>query len=211
MNNLGHQTQIDPKVVVIKNIPRAIKKEELAERLRMMCLPCPIRFNYNYEKKLFTGIAFADFESCLEATKFMDAVNDMELAGRKLRAEYKIILPAIELDRVRHEKWERQEQDWRERQEQEKWKRQEQQRREQQERERLERQKQQRKEQQERERLERQEQERKEQHESWERQEREKRERADTLSEHWYSYSCCHTLTFSRYEHEQSCGPWLVH
>jgi RNA recognition motif-containing protein len=166
MNNLGHQQQFNPRIVVIKNIPTALTVDQLAAHTRGIGLPLPIKLNYNYENRSFTGIAFADFETCGEATTFMDAVNDMTLQGRKLRAEYKTILPAIELDRIKHEKWEREEQ--------EKLKRQEQQRREQQER--------------------------------WERQEQHE-SRSTTLSEDLYFYSCCHTLTFSRYGHEQSCDP----
>jgi hypothetical protein len=96
-----------PTAIVIKNIPFAVKKEQLQEIMQSMNLPLPYAFNYHFDNGVFRGLAFANFTDANETRTVIAAMNQMDLAGRKLRVEYKKMLPAHERDRIEREKRER--------------------------------------------------------------------------------------------------------
>ncbi|KAK3710610.1 Peptidyl-prolyl cis-trans isomerase pin4 [Vermiconidia calcicola] len=96
-----------PTAIVIKNIPFAIKKEQLVNIMTDMGLPLPYAFNYHFDNGVFRGLAFANFTNPEETAAVIDAMNHFELNGRKLRVEYKKMLPAAERERIEREKRER--------------------------------------------------------------------------------------------------------
>lgn len=96
-----------PTAIVIKNIPFAVKKEQLQDIMQGMQLPLPYAFNYHFDNGVFRGLAFANFTSPEETKQVIAVMNQMDLAGRKLRVEYKKMLPLAERDRIEREKRER--------------------------------------------------------------------------------------------------------
>ena len=96
-----------PTAIVIKNIPFAIKKEQLVGIMTEMGLPLPYAFNYHFDNGVFRGLAFANFTNADETAAVIEAMNHFELNGRKLRVEYKKMLPAAERERIEREKRER--------------------------------------------------------------------------------------------------------
>lgn len=99
--------ELIPTAIVIKNIPFAIKREQLTDVMSEMHLPLPYAFNYHFDNGVFRGLAFANFSSPEETAVVIDAMNHMELQGRKLRVEYKKMLPLQERERIEREKRER--------------------------------------------------------------------------------------------------------
>ncbi|KAK4501275.1 hypothetical protein PRZ48_007082 [Zasmidium cellare] len=99
--------ELIPTAIVIKNIPFAIKKEQLVGIMTDMGLPLPYAFNYHFDNGVFRGLAFANFTNPEETATVIDAMNHFELNGRKLRVEYKKMLPAAERERIEREKRER--------------------------------------------------------------------------------------------------------
>jgi len=96
-----------PTAIVIKNIPFAVKKEQLVQVMTDMCLPLPYAFNYHFDNGVFRGLAFANFTTADETAQVIHAMNHLDLHGRKLRVEYKKMLPQAERDRIEREKRER--------------------------------------------------------------------------------------------------------
>jgi hypothetical protein len=96
-----------PTAIVIKNIPFAVKKEQLVQLMVDMNLPLPYAFNYHFDNGVFRGLAFANFTSPQETEQVIQALNHMDLSGRKLRVEYKKMLPLAERERIEREKRER--------------------------------------------------------------------------------------------------------
>lgn len=92
---------------MIKNIPFAVKKEQLVQLMVDMNLPLPYAFNYHFDNGVFRGLAFANFTSPQETEQVIQALNHMDLSGRKLRVEYKKMLPLAERERIEREKRER--------------------------------------------------------------------------------------------------------
>lgn len=72
-----------------------------------MNLPLPYAFNYHFDNGVFRGLAFANFTSPQETEQVIQALNHMDLSGRKLRVEYKKMLPLAERERIEREKRER--------------------------------------------------------------------------------------------------------
>lgn len=99
--------ELIPTAIVIKNIPFAVKKEQLSGLMTDMGLPLPYAFNYHFDNGVFRGLAFANFTSPDETAVVIDNLNHFELQGRKLRVEYKKMLPAAERERIEREKRER--------------------------------------------------------------------------------------------------------
>ena len=99
--------ELIPTAIVIKNIPFAVKKEQLVELMTQMNLPLPYAFNYHFDNGVFRGLAFANFTSAEETQAVIEALNHFELQGRKLRVEYKKMLPLQERERIEREKRER--------------------------------------------------------------------------------------------------------
>lgn len=60
--------ELIPTAIVIKNIPFAIKKEQLLEVIAKMDLPLPYAFNYHFDNGVFRGLAFANFTTTEETT-----------------------------------------------------------------------------------------------------------------------------------------------
>ena len=96
-----------PTAIVIKNIPFAVKKEQLVQVMTELNLPLPYAFNYHFDNGVFRGLAFANFTTADETGTVIQAMNHLELHGRKLRVEYKKMLPQAERDRIEREKRER--------------------------------------------------------------------------------------------------------
>ncbi|KAM5458543.1 Peptidyl-prolyl cis-trans isomerase pin4 [Microsporum audouinii] len=105
----AHDTddELIPTAIVIKNIPFAVKKEQLIQLMTEMNLPLPYAFNYHFDNGVFRGLAFANFTSAEETATVIELLNHFELQGRKLRVEYKKMLPAQERERIEREKRER--------------------------------------------------------------------------------------------------------
>ncbi|KAF2404298.1 hypothetical protein EJ06DRAFT_195429 [Trichodelitschia bisporula] len=99
--------ELIPTAIVIKNIPFAVKKEQLVQLMTEMGLPLPYAFNYHFDNGIFRGLAFANFTTAEETAVVINALNHYELLGRKLRVEYKKMLPQAERDRIEREKRER--------------------------------------------------------------------------------------------------------
>lgn len=99
--------ELIPTAIVIKNIPFAVKKEQLVELMTQMNLPLPYAFNYHFDNGVFRGLAFANFTSADETATVIENLNHFELQGRKLRVEYKKMLPLQERERIEREKRER--------------------------------------------------------------------------------------------------------
>ncbi|KAF2457018.1 RNA-binding protein Cip2 [Lineolata rhizophorae] len=99
--------ELIPTAIVIKNIPFAVKKEQLVGLMTDLQLPLPYAFNYHFDNGVFRGLAFANFTTPEETAVVIDAMNHFELQGRKLRVEYKKMLPLAERERIEREKRER--------------------------------------------------------------------------------------------------------
>lgn len=99
--------ELIPTAIVIKNIPFAVKKEQLVSLMTELRLPLPYAFNYHFDNGVFRGLAFANFTTAEETAQVIEAMNHFELHGRKLRVEYKKMLPLAERERIEREKRER--------------------------------------------------------------------------------------------------------
>ncbi|KAL8730111.1 MAG: hypothetical protein Q9166_004310 [cf. Caloplaca sp. 2 TL-2023] len=108
LDQFGDQDEeLIPTAIVIKNIPFAVKKEQLVDLMTQMNLPLPYAFNYHFDNGVFRGLAFANFTSADETATVIEHLNHFELQGRKLRVEYKKMLPLQERERIEREKRER--------------------------------------------------------------------------------------------------------
>lgn len=102
------EDELIPTAIVIKNIPFAVKKETLVQVMTDMNLPLPYAFNYHFDNGVFRGLAFANFSNAEETAAVIANLNHLELQGRKLRVEYKKMLPAHERERIEQDKrWRR--------------------------------------------------------------------------------------------------------
>ncbi|GMG20708.1 unnamed protein product [Ambrosiozyma monospora] len=99
--------EVIPTAIVIKNIPFAIKKEQLLDVMSKLNLPLPYAFNYHFDNGVFRGLAFANFNSTEETSMVVSILNGREIGGRKLRVEYKKMLPLHERERIEREKREK--------------------------------------------------------------------------------------------------------
>lgn len=107
VNSSLNPDDLIPTAIVIKNIPFAVKKEQLVDLMTQMSLPLPYAFNYHFDNGVFRGLAFANFTSPQETAAVIQNLNHFELQGRKLRVEYKKMLPPHERERIEREKRER--------------------------------------------------------------------------------------------------------
>ena len=96
-----------PTAIVIKNIPFNYRKEMLTELMSSLHLPQPYAFNYHFDNGIFRGLAFANFQSAEDTYTVIQALNGYEVNGRKLRVEYKKMLPEHERERIEREKREK--------------------------------------------------------------------------------------------------------
>ena len=98
---------IIPNAIVIKNIPFAIKREQLLDIIEEMGLPLPYAFNYHFDNGIFRGLAFANFTTPEETVEVIQGLNGKDINGRKLKVEYKKLLPQHERERIEREKREK--------------------------------------------------------------------------------------------------------
>jgi len=96
-----------PTAIVIKNIPFNVRKEMLTNLMSEMGLPQPYAFNYHFDNGIFRGLAFANFQNPQDTQTVIDQLNGCEVQGRKLRVEYKKMLPEHERERIEREKREK--------------------------------------------------------------------------------------------------------
>ncbi|KAK0625848.1 hypothetical protein B0T14DRAFT_561810 [Immersiella caudata] len=96
-----------PTAIVIKNIPFNVRKEMLTGIMSDMGLPQPYAFNYHFDNGIFRGLAFANFQSPMDTQTVIEQLNGYEVQGRKLRVEYKKMLPEHERERIEREKREK--------------------------------------------------------------------------------------------------------
>ncbi|KAH8884921.1 hypothetical protein GQ53DRAFT_374787 [Thozetella sp. PMI_491] len=100
-------TDLIPTAIVIKNIPFNYRKEMLTELMSSLHLPQPYAFNYHFDNGIFRGLAFANFQSAEDTYTVIQALNGYDVNGRKLRVEYKKMLPEHERERIEREKREK--------------------------------------------------------------------------------------------------------
>ena len=96
-----------PTAIVIKNIPFNVRKEMLTTIMSELGLPQPYAFNYHFDNGIFRGLAFANFQSPMDTQTVIEQLNGYEVQGRKLRVEYKKMLPEHERERIEREKREK--------------------------------------------------------------------------------------------------------
>ncbi|KAF9911342.1 hypothetical protein EC991_003907 [Linnemannia zychae] len=103
---LGQEEHIDtiPTAIVIKNIPFSVKRDSLLAILDNLDIPKPYAFNYHFDNGIFRGLAFANYRTAEEADMVFQSVNGFEVSGRKLRVEYKKVMPAAEQEKRDQEK-----------------------------------------------------------------------------------------------------------
>ncbi|CAJ2512121.1 Uu.00g077460.m01.CDS01 [Anthostomella pinea] len=99
--------QLIPTAIVIKNIQFQCRKEILQGLMASMNLPQPYAFNYHFDKGVFRGLAFANFSTAEDTAIVIQKMNGLEVMGRKLRVEYKKMLPQDERERIDREKREK--------------------------------------------------------------------------------------------------------
>ncbi|KAK9456496.1 hypothetical protein V1511DRAFT_510307 [Dipodascopsis uninucleata] len=98
------EDELIPTAIVIKNIPFAVKKEQLMDTMLQLGLTLPYAFNYHFDNGIFRGLAFANFATPEDTAQVIQSLNGHEIAGRKLRVEYKKMLPAADRERIEREK-----------------------------------------------------------------------------------------------------------
>ncbi|KAH6648793.1 hypothetical protein BKA67DRAFT_538805 [Truncatella angustata] len=103
----SNDDQLIPTAIVIKNIQFQCRKEILQGLMASMNLPQPYAFNYHFDKGVFRGLAFANFSTAEDTHIVIQKMNGLEVMGRKLRVEYKKMLPQEERDRIDREKREK--------------------------------------------------------------------------------------------------------
>ncbi|KAI8390774.1 related to RNA-binding protein PIN4 [Nakaseomyces glabratus] len=103
----ANDEDVIPNAIVIKNIPFAIKKEQLLDIIQEMGLPLPYAFNYHFDNGIFRGLAFANFSTPEDTSRVISDLNGKEINGRKLKVEYKKMLPQAERERIEREKREK--------------------------------------------------------------------------------------------------------
>jgi RNA recognition motif-containing protein len=103
----SNASDLIPTAIVIKNIPFNIRKETLTQMMTDMLLPQPYAFNYHFDQGVFRGLAFANFQNAEDTATVIDKMNGLDVQGRKLRVEYKKMLPEHERERIEREKREK--------------------------------------------------------------------------------------------------------
>jgi RNA recognition motif-containing protein len=56
-------------------------------------VPAAYAFNYHFDNGVFRGLAFANYRTPEETEIVVNTINGLEIGGRKLRVEYKKMLP----------------------------------------------------------------------------------------------------------------------
>lgn len=58
-----------------------------------MDVPAAYAFNYHFDNGVFRGLAFANYRTAEETEIVVNTINGLDIGGRKLRVEYKKVLP----------------------------------------------------------------------------------------------------------------------
>ncbi|KAI8141927.1 hypothetical protein BJV82DRAFT_616469, partial [Fennellomyces sp. T-0311] len=95
-----NDVDIVPNAIVIKNIPFSIKRDVLVSMLDDEGVPAPYALNYHFDNGIFRGLAFANYRTQDVANAAVHEINRISVSGRRLRAEFKRMLPtAVEKDK----------------------------------------------------------------------------------------------------------------
>ncbi|KAI7906002.1 uncharacterized protein BX663DRAFT_498456 [Cokeromyces recurvatus] len=94
-NESNDNEPIIPTAIVIKNIPFSVKKDALLEKFASLDIPTAYAFNYHFDNGVFRGLAFANYRTSEEAENVVNTLNGYEIGGRKLRVEFKKMLPTV--------------------------------------------------------------------------------------------------------------------
>lgn len=77
-------------ILVLKNLPFALKQDELQEILMQMNTTAPQSINLHFDNNgVFRGMAFIKYRGLDDAIKVYDNLNGYDVHGRKVRVEYK--------------------------------------------------------------------------------------------------------------------------
>eukprot|EP01114_Cavostelium_apophysatum_P021619 TRINITY_DN7596_c0_g1_i1.p1 TRINITY_DN7596_c0_g1~~TRINITY_DN7596_c0_g1_i1.p1 ORF type:complete len:445 (-),score=112.81 TRINITY_DN7596_c0_g1_i1:718-2052(-) len=75
--------------LVLKNLPFQLKQEKLEEILNGLSTK-PLNVSYLYDGTgMFRGMAFVKYKEIEHATSVFEALNNLDISGRKVRVEYK--------------------------------------------------------------------------------------------------------------------------
>lgn len=72
-----------------------------------MRLPIPYAFNYHFDNGVFRGLAFANFTSAADTEEVIRGLDGCVIQGRRLKVEYKKMLPQEERERIERVKREK--------------------------------------------------------------------------------------------------------
>ncbi|THV45470.1 hypothetical protein BGAL_0485g00090 [Botrytis galanthina] len=84
---------VDLTDLVIDNIPFERKSEDMMGLFLDIGMPVPCAFNYQFDKGVFRGRAFANFFDNRQARQAIDALQNFELNGKTLQVEFKNYIP----------------------------------------------------------------------------------------------------------------------
>jgi len=82
--------------LVLKNLPFQLKQEKLEEMLNTYSTK-PLNVSYLYDGTgMFRGMAFVKYKEIEHATQVFEALNNLDISGRKVRVEYKRVMKESE-------------------------------------------------------------------------------------------------------------------
>ncbi|KAI9137584.1 hypothetical protein BKA69DRAFT_1043256 [Paraphysoderma sedebokerense] len=87
--SVGLANPVDPRAVIIKNIPFHLSRPAMLEMINKMDMPKPYAMNYLFDNGMFHGLAFANFETEEETKIAIEKLNGLDVMGRKLVVQAK--------------------------------------------------------------------------------------------------------------------------